>query len=501
MKTTSMKTTSMKTTLERELKLGAGPRFRLPDLPGERLAPRIFTSLYVDTPDHRLAAAGVTLRRRTEGGRHRWQLKIPHGVARLELEVPVAGSSRRGLARQDGGPDAPPAQLVDLVTASTRGAALGPVATLRSRREGVLVRGARGPVAEVVLDAVQIVRGRRIIGRFREVEIELTGGDEAVLRDLEQMLRAAGATDGDDRPKLLRALGIEPVAPSSPPSTTAPPAEHVRAMIQAQFGLLIAHDPGTRLGADPEELHQMRAAGRRLRVLLRAARPDLEAEWVEPLRDELAWLGDELGAVRDLDVLRQHLSDEIARLDPADARPGARLLRALEVERAQARSGLLAALRSDRYLRLLGLLDEAVRKPHLVGVDVSVEAIAGDAFTRLRRAIRGLGDGPSDEALHGVRIKARRARYAAELAAPVVGKPAERFIDKAKDFQDMLGEHHDAAMARQRIGALARGVRNAAVAFVAGRLLEREIARGPKILDHFPRRWRKLEKRGHKAWR
>ena len=81
-------TEEMKATLERELKLGAGPRFRLPALPGEPLAPRTLTNIYLDTPDHRLAVAGVTLRRRVEGRKSLWQLKLPQGKARLELELP-----------------------------------------------------------------------------------------------------------------------------------------------------------------------------------------------------------------------------------------------------------------------------------------------------------------------------------------------------------------------------------------------------------------------------
>ena len=78
-------------------------------------------------------------------------------------------------------------------------------------------------------------------------------------------------------------------------------------MIAVQVGELIAHDPGTRLGDDPEELHQARVATRRLRAVLRAARPLLDPGWTESLRAELSWLGGALGPVRDLDVLLDHL--------------------------------------------------------------------------------------------------------------------------------------------------------------------------------------------------
>jgi CHAD domain-containing protein len=497
-------TGEMKATLERELKLGAGPRFRLPALPGEPLALRTLTNIYLDTPDHRLAVAGVTLRRRVEGGKSLWQLKLPQGKARLELELPGDASesgrrrSREGRARAD---VLPPAQMVDLVTVLARGAPLVPVAILRSRRQGVLVRDARGPVAEVVLDSVQVLSGSSTVKRFREIEVELTGGDESDLERLEQALRAAGATDGDGRPKLLRALDIEPAPPPEPTPPEAPAVEQLRAMIEAQVRQIIANDPGTRLGQDPESLHQMRVACRRLRTLLREAGSMLDPEWVEPLREEIGWLGDELGAVRDLDVLRQHLSDEIAALDPADARGGALLIRALEAERGGRREELVAALRSERYFKLLGALEDAARKPQIADPDVSLESVARDAFKRLRKAVRRLGDEPSDEALHEVRIKAKRARYAAELVAPGGDKLVERFIERAKEFQDVLGEYQDAVVARERIRGLAARRRGAASAFVAGRLLERQVARRAEILRRFPKRWRKLEKRGLKAWR
>jgi hypothetical protein len=140
-------TDEMKATVERELKLGAGPRFRLPALPGEPLAPRTLTNIYLDTPDHRLAVAGVTLRRRVEGRKSLWQLKLPRGNARLELELPAHanGTGRRRSREGRTQANAPPARMVDLVAVWARGAPLVPVATLRSRRRGVKVRDARGP--------------------------------------------------------------------------------------------------------------------------------------------------------------------------------------------------------------------------------------------------------------------------------------------------------------------------------------------------------------------
>lgn len=71
----------MKHTLERETKLGVERGFRLPDLPGEPIKPRTFTSTYFDTEDHRLARSGITLRYRTEARAGVWQLKLPGTAA------------------------------------------------------------------------------------------------------------------------------------------------------------------------------------------------------------------------------------------------------------------------------------------------------------------------------------------------------------------------------------------------------------------------------------
>ncbi|MDE3024719.1 MAG: CYTH domain-containing protein, partial [Acidobacteriota bacterium] len=120
---------------EHERKLEAPEGFALPDLGGEPLEPRAFTSVYHDTAERSLAHAGITLRRRIERGRSVWQLKLPAGDARLELEEP-------------GGPGAPPASLESLLAAHLRHGPVAPVAELRTRRHGALV-ARRGITAEV----------------------------------------------------------------------------------------------------------------------------------------------------------------------------------------------------------------------------------------------------------------------------------------------------------------------------------------------------------------
>jgi CHAD domain-containing protein len=475
----------MKESLERELKLRAGEDFELPDLGGEPLEPRVFVSTYHDTPDFRLARSGVTLRRRVENGRGLWQLKLPRGAARLEFELA-------------GGPAEPPGEIVRLLPALTRCAELVPIARLRTRRVGVRVQDDGRSLADVIFDSVSVMDGRRVTRTFEELEIELLDGDERSLRRIERALRRAGAGEEEERPKVVQALGLQfedESRPVEPPTTV----EALRAMFELQLERMLAHDPGTRLGSDPEDLHQLRVATRRLRAFLRAARPVLEPEWAEGLRAELGWLGGALGPVRDLDVLLEHLREEAASLDAKEQKALSGLFTRLEADREQARSGLIDALESDRYIELLNRLEEAAQAPRVLEEERTLGSLWKREWKRLRKAAGSVGDEASDGELHRARIKTKRARYAAELAEPAMGKPADRFVQGAKRLQDVLGEHQDAVVAEERIRALLRGSRSSTAQFAAGRLVERQRARRIAARAGFEKAWRELERRGKRA--
>lgn len=274
-------------------------------------------------------------------------------------------------------------------------------------------------------------------------------------------------------------LPAEPVAAGPRAAIT----EHVRAGLDGRLRSLIAHDPGTRLGTDPEELHQMRVSVRRMRAMLRAARSFLDESWSEPLRAELGWLGRALGPVRDLDVLLDRLRQESADLPAGERAAAARLISGLEAEHGTARVELLAALDSDRYLDLLRALAAAIRSsPEESEADSSRELrqlVLGE-FRKLRKAVARLPESPADHDLHALRILGKRVRYTAELAQPVFGGSAQQLIRAARQFQDVLGEHQDACVAEERVRDLLHGFGDevdAAVGFVAGRLVEREQAR------------------------
>jgi CHAD domain-containing protein len=458
----------MRAASEHERKLDAPLGFRLPPLGGSPLEPRVFTSVYYDVPGGALAASGLTLRRRTENGRSVWQLKLPAEDSRLELEF-------------DGGPRKPPQEVLDLLHAHLRHGPLERVAELRTRRRGELVARS-GTTAEVTVDEVAIMDARRVQDRFVEVEVELRTGSPAQLDVLAGELAEAGAEPGTGTPKLFRAL--DPGPGKSPATET--PFLALQARLREQLREIERHDPGTRLGRDPESLHDMRVGVRRLRALLRAGRK-LVASDTSELDARLKELGRVLGDVRDLDVLLGRLEAEAAALGGEDAKNARSLLDTLRTERKSCRRRLMTFLRSDDYLVLLDDTARTIEELEPSGSGASLDELARQAFGKVGKAVRDLPDEPADEELHGVRKKGKRARYAGELAG------RNKSVNQAKKLQDILGEHQDAVVAAERLRGLAVEA-PPEQALAAGRLVELEEARRTAARSSWPKAWKKLKK-------
>ncbi len=285
----------------------------------------------------------------------------------------------------------------------------------------------------------------------------------------------------------------KPLVPG-PPLSSDPGARRLRESIEAERRALLGHDPGTRLGDDPENLHQHRVASRRTRAYLRATASFVDAGWRRSLAEPLRELGEATGPVRDLDVLLEHVRDEVRLLPGSDRAGGELLVAKLERQRADSRRHLLAALESDAYRVLLARLRFPPRLA--AGVEeIRLDRIARSEFRRLAKAVRRLGKQPKDAALHGLRIRLKRARYAAELAAPSAAA-GRRFLEDAKTLQTLLGEHHDAVVAEERLRAATVADAETAAAFAAGRLAERQRARRSRVTDQLPGAWKRLRKSG-----
>jgi CHAD domain-containing protein len=351
---------------------------------------------------------------------------------------------------------------------------------------------------------VSVLEGRHVAARFREIEVELTEDDRSLLKAIEKRLLAAGAEPSDQTPKLIRALGAratEPPEVAPAPLPRKPTAGHLVARaISAALADLFVNDPGVRLGTDPEAVHRARVGVRTLRSHLRTFARLLEGD---PLQfEQLRQLGQELGEVRDREVLLELLRGMAAELPDGDQRAAGEILGRLEAELGATRSRLAEVMASDAYLDLLESLIKFAQAPafnelaELPAAQVAVE-LARRPWRRLRKAVQALPESPEPDQLHRIRILAKRTRYAAEAVAPVVGKRAERFAAAAAELQGVLGEYHDAITAETWLRSAAGTGRRA---FVAGELAARVRARGEWMRSRWLSTWDSLNRKRLREW-
>jgi inorganic triphosphatase YgiF len=190
--------------LETEQKFEVSPNFVIPDLNGLVDAShvtepevRLLNASYFDTGDLRLAAAKITLRRRTGGTDEGWHLKLPKSAGtRREMQVPLGASATEV-----------PAQLRSLVSDQVGDEPLRVVAVLETRRT---VRNITGPDEEVLAEVADDLVTGRVPGQepdtWREIEVELVSGGPEVLAAARSRLTAAGARPSDASSKLARVL-------------------------------------------------------------------------------------------------------------------------------------------------------------------------------------------------------------------------------------------------------------------------------------------------------
>ena len=461
---------------------------------------------YYDTNDLRLARSGITLRWRGGELGPPWTVKIPDEVGGPTLD--------RHEIRFDGRVDEVPGPATDLVLASARTQDVGPVARLTTIRRPTEIRDRDGRLlAYVVDDTVSVTSERCPAGGFREVEIELhdpESNGRQILDNAAVRLVAAGCIAEFPVPKLVRALGESATrSPDVVVTTLAADAtviDVLRHAVARSVTQILRHDPGVRLGGDPENVHQLRVGARRLRSDLRSFAPLLERDRVAILRAELGWLGSVVGVVRDHDVLADRLAAHTATLPDADAHGGAQLQRRLEEEADVARSVMLEALRGPRYLELLeALVDFASVLPlrDMSGATGWSNArlaskIARRPWRRLADAVDALGPDPSDAELHQVRILAKRCRYAAEAVAPIVGPEALRFAEAVERVQTVLGDHHDAVVAESWLRHAATDIPTCGLA--AGQLVAQERSLRLELRVQWRECWRAVSSKKNRHW-
>lgn len=499
--------------VEREVKLAAWPGFKLPEL-GD-VAPwvhvvdegeTVLDAVYLDAPDLRLIRAGITLRHRSgEGGdTGRWTLKLPYPGP------PGSKVTERYEVSVDAPFGEPPAELVRGLHGVLRAHRLVTVAHLRTVRRRLRLHDPAGrPLGEVADDEVTVLEDERVAARFREVEVEVAPGAPDHFLDLVvERLRSAGAGDPETMPKLVRALGpraLAPPDPAVPPLDPQPSAASVvRSAIATSVLRLLNHDPIVRLDLGSHGVHQARVSTRRLRSDLRTFGLLVDPIWGEELRAELKWLADALGAVRDLDVLGQRLSRDAETLGDADREGAAALLATLTAQRDERLAELHELFESERYYVLLDRLVEAAREPALteaagVPAKQALPSLVAGPWRKLRRDARKLGPKAPDEALHALRIRAKRARYAAEAIAPAV-KEAAPLGEVLAELQGILGELHDTVVAEGWLRQAATNGAAPAEALAAGLLIAEQRAEAARRRVEWLKVWAKADSKRLTRW-
>lgn len=461
--------TSPTTYREVELKFRVHPLFTLPDLSNvadrvEEQPPIDLTAVYHDTEALSLFRWRVTMRRREGGIDAGWHLKLPvpdgHEGVRDELHAPLSAGEVGQV----------PAELVDIIAPLIQDQPLAPVVELRTRRIPHIFFSDEGTaLIELVDDTVQVIdHTGAIVSVFREIEIELQDHNTQAARDAMtaacDALIAAGATPGSTS-KAASALGPRASAPADVPELPMPSpsglaADAIRATIAKHVRDLIFADVAVRRNL-PDAVHQVRVSARRLRSILRTFEPLLNREWSTGLRQELAWLADEMGLIRDSEVLEKRLLSHITLIPETErVAAGECIQQALDRRIEVARQGALAAIRSDRHTYLVQDLIEASRAPQLLDdayqacEDVLPDLVA-KTWRVLRKSCGALELGGQAHEWHLARIKAKRARYAVDCLAPIFGGKVAKFAKALAAVTEVLGDHQDAFVAQEFLRALA----------------------------------------------
>ena len=433
---------------------------------------------YVDTVRGALERAGfgARLRRVGEGP---WVITVKSASSqRPESRAGAGKRSSAALAQRmevEGPADErldpaawPPSAASGLVEEVRGRGRLHTLFTISQRREQRTLALGEGPV-EVTLDRVTVLRGGRSVGAFSILEVEAgSPGSAGALERLAELLEASGLVTPEPRSKeemardLVASDAAErshrlPDVPRSPGiSAEDPLAEAGRKVLRMHLARMLAHEAGTRTGDDPEDLHKMRVATRRLRAAWRvfegAYRPRLVRRYVRELRS----VARALGEVRDLDVQREALDGYLRPLSEA-GRGALEPLRATwRRERDTARGELRRLLDSrayqdfvEDYLEFTGTpraggLEAGARAPSLVRDTAGSRILAAYERVRAFETVMAWADVPT---LHALRIEGKRLRYTLESFAEVLPATARSLIADVTAMQDHLGLMNDAHVA------------------------------------------------------
>jgi CHAD domain-containing protein len=489
---------------------------------------------YYDTDDWRFYRAGYALRVRNTDGAVEATMKSltpAEGSLRMRREIsePLSDDNPATLRKASGPVGGRSRTLVGERE-------LRPLFSIETRRQGfaLLLEGSADGsqsdvrIGEISLDTSKIPLGEETASLTR-VEVE-AGIGMAPTPDLpgfvDEMQSALDLTPASTSKYEtgLYASGLNPEGNSDLGPTRIDRSmslgEVAFAVLRRQFAEMLDHEPGTRLGEDPEELHDMRVPTRRMRAAMKVfegALPE-RAGW---LREELRWVAHALGEVRDLDVQIERFQAWKGEADEEDSGFLDRILTITHKRREEARKNMLETFDSVRYERLLSSFAEMLRLGPAAelelaqtnGKDEAVTAVApalvSDRYRKWRKAAKRLDENSTPEAFHDVRKKGKRLRYTLEFVSDVYGKPVQKLVKPLKALQDDLGDHQDAVVTTEYLRELGTTTGEArvprGVAFTMGVYAERCAREARNLRSVVPgskpfralikgKKWRKFEK-------
>lgn len=483
--------------------------------------PQRLHTRYFDTRDLALARHGIALRLRRCG--RRWELTAKwegsiEGVLHRRPEYTIA--LRRA-------PETPfrltDPHLHTELAAILAGRPLGVVLVSDIARQTMLLLAGDGTdrdddapsagstLAELALDRVHLHGEGGTAGRherYCELEIEQRSGStddiEAVVTSLRERFSLQPSTETKFSRGLALTLGFRRTAPVdrslSPDDDVATAA---RKIIASQLTEVRRHDPGTRRGEDPEALHDMRVAVRRLRAARKTLESGIPPSLHAFLGSELRWLGDVLGKVRDLDVQIARAAKFCTMAPPSLRKSFAEFVHDLEVERTAQRRLLMQALDSRRYNTLLVRLERfTAARPRrrtvgaggLPAAGLAADALAS-AYRKLLKQGRKVHADPLPEELHALRIRAKRVRYVLEFFRGVAGKAACRAARRLARLQDLLGDYNDSMVTAAFVQRFVDGAGADAppsTQIAMGAVIGSELARGERLRQKFGERWKRF---------
>jgi CHAD domain-containing protein len=427
-----------------------------------------------DTGDLRLAAAGaeVTFSRRDGWSWRRDSLGNPKLAVR-EWTAP---------------PGVAPELTADWSRAYRRGRPLAVRARVRVQRRSHRVSGANlAEPSTVTEERVDDGAAPAWTPRLRRIAV-IDGDDDGVgIISIGGLFAspavAAAATLSVLRPAMLRAPRLR-----LPPQEATSPRELFSRSTTLSMIQWLYFDCELSGSGSPDALRKLRVALRRLRSDLRTFAPLLDGEWAVALGEDLGGLADRLGKVRDAEVLSARLAELSATLAESDRQSALPLLDTAVSQLSSARAALLAEMSGDVYLGLVDRAVAAVTRPRWsdgAGEAPPVTSLAAKMWRRLRAYVAAIGESPTDEQLHRVRILAKRVRYAADASVPLAGEAAAAASARVAALQTVLGEQHDAVVTREWLRRHADS--SASIAFAAGELAALELDR----IHDASKRWRK----------